>query len=120
MFMTKEGEMTLEHFGSIIFCDFKASGISSLRWPYGAISAVDEENHAVVCSHCLLITESNEAYDVMLETATLWVPSTVIMFRPVFWTWDAPENHSCPTRGGIFNIASNDRYGSARSVFCYS
>ena len=44
---------------------------------------------------------------------------TVIMFRPVFWTWDAPENHSCPTRGGIFNFASNDRYGPARSVFCY-
>ena len=63
MFMTKQEKMTLEQFGSIIFCDFKASGISSLRWPYGAISAVDEENHAVVCSHCLLITESNEAYD---------------------------------------------------------
>ena len=31
-------------------------------------------------------------------------PFTVIMFRPVFRTWDAPENHtSCPTRGGIFN-----------------
>ena len=36
-----------------------------------------------------------------------------------FSTWNAPENHSCPTRGGIFNIASNDRYGPARSVFCY-
>ena len=66
--------MTFKHFGSIIFCDFKSSGISSLRWCYGEISAVDEENDAVVCSHCLLITESNEAYDVMLETATSWVP----------------------------------------------
>ena len=36
-----------------------------------------------------------------------------------FTTWNAPENHSCPTRGGIFNIASNDRYAPARSVFCY-
>ena len=40
-------------------------------------------------------------------------------FSAGFATWNAPENHSCPTRGGIFNIASNDRYGPARSVFCY-
>jgi hypothetical protein len=66
---------TLAQFGGIIFCDFKASGISSLRWPYGTISVADEENHTVVCSHCLVITESNDAYDVMLQTATFWVPS---------------------------------------------
>ena len=39
------------------------------------ISVVDEENHTVMCTHCLVITASNDAYDVMLQTATFWVPS---------------------------------------------
>ena len=28
-----------------------------------------------MCTYCLVITESNDAYDVMLQTATSWVPS---------------------------------------------
>ena len=43
--------------------------------------------------------------------------STVIMFWPGFQTWDAPNNHSCPTQVGISILAWNGRYGPACSVF---
>ena len=74
IFVTAEGKMLLENYGDIVFADFKASGMSSLRWPYGTLSVVDEENHSVVCVHCIVISECNEAYEMVLEKCVSWVP----------------------------------------------
>ena len=74
IFVTAEGKMLLENYGDIVFADFKASSMSSLRWPYGTLSVVDEENHSVVCVHCMVILECNEAYEMRLETCVSWVP----------------------------------------------
>ena len=74
MFMTGEGRMLLEKYGDVLFCDFKSSGISAEMWPYGSITIVDEENHSVACVHCIIITESNDAYKCMLDTTVMWVP----------------------------------------------
>ena len=54
--------------------DFKASAISALRWPYGIVSVVDEENHSVVCAHSLFVTESSDAYECVLRVLTKWLP----------------------------------------------
>ena len=45
--------------------------MSKLRWPYGTLSVVDEENHSVVCVHCMVISECSEAFEMimMLETS---------------------------------------------------
>ena len=66
--------MLLNRYVHILFMDFKASGISAVYWPYGTISVVDEENQSIVCTHAVLITESNDAYNTMLETVATWVP----------------------------------------------
>ena len=48
--------------------------MSSLWWPYRTLSVVGEEHYSVVCVHCMVISECNEAYEMMLETCVSWVP----------------------------------------------
>ena len=74
VFITGEGRMLLEKYCDVIFMDFKASAISALRWPYGTVSVVDEENHSVVCAHSLFVTESSDAYECVLRVLTKWLP----------------------------------------------
>ena len=50
--------------------------LSNIKFAFERLGPIlKANNHAVVCTHCLVITESNDAYDFILQTATFWVPS---------------------------------------------
>ena len=85
--------MLLEKYCDVLFADFKASGISTCRWPYGTLSVIDEENHSVICVHVLVIVGCNEAYEIMLETCRTWVPVMKMRTKKIIRTDDLASSN---------------------------